>query len=495
MKHRRKLLKMKENVERVFYHKPYYVETSLAAFASRSHLCLLGYRGGGKTHLAEAIVYQMDSARVTADVQGYLSADFSDTIARFDIPSLLRGEEKVLWYRIVKARVKFFDEIQRLGVGARNALFRMMTKGTVKLGDQEEGIKDDYFWVIVTANPTETKQDIINIPLSEPLWDRFYAVLWVPMPRLTDLLRIEEELEKIKKAYRSKPIFNEEDILALWREVEQIEVPSEINYIASLMVRILQFCKDCQDYDGSSVDEAVKRALCSRCNKNYICSEIARPPSVRAKLAWLRLAKGFAYLRGSTRVEVIDLEKAFPPVFWKRIKFMDEMLIANRLKKLQELFSRLKQEIAEAKEAIELCSALKRNFNPQDYRRLEEYVNAKIWLIEVKEDLDNYLMHKYRGLKEEFEKAVAEKNWKKVLEITQLVKEQLPEQYHGDFYVDLEVEIDLTAKNIARLARISKDLFKRAREMKESGEKRMKLRGEEALIVLVKGGVLGEVRV
>ena len=120
--YRDKLLKIRENIERVFFHKPYYVESVLAAFASRSHICLLGGRGGGKTHVSEALVYQIESTRLTALVQGYIVLDFSDAIARFEVPSLLRGEEKVKWYKVVKARVKFFDEIQRLGAGARTCL-------------------------------------------------------------------------------------------------------------------------------------------------------------------------------------------------------------------------------------------------------------------------------------------------------------------------------------------------------------------------------------
>ena len=493
LKYREKLMEIKSNLKKVFYQDDYYVDATLAAFASRSHLCLLGFRGGGKTHLSQSLIYQIDSNAV-AEVQGYLTADFTDTIARFEIPPLLRGEEKVRWYKVVNARIKFFDEIQRLGVGARNALFRLLTEGTVIYGDKEEGVKDDYFWVLATANPTETRDDVINIPVSEPLWDRFYAVLWVSMPKLKYLLKIDEHVEQLKRQFRESEskVLSEDELLELWKEVDEIEVPANIDYIATLMIRIMQFCKHCQDYDSTSIDETVKRELCSKCNQNYICSQIARACSVRAKLAWLRLAKGFAYLRGSTRVEMEDLEKAFPAVFWKKIKFMDEHEIANRLKRLRELFEQLKMEVNEAKEAIELVNKLKESFNEEDYRRLEEFVNSKVWLIEVKEDLDSYYEAIYRELKQKYDEAKNKKDYKSLIKIVTVAKNKLPSHLQYEFKLDIRIKVKLTPKTLAKLASIDKDIFMKARELYKEDAKELELYGEDAIAFLKKTGNLGD---
>jgi len=52
---REKLYRTKTLLETVFLHEPIYIESVLASFASRSHICLLGFRGSGKTHLMECL--------------------------------------------------------------------------------------------------------------------------------------------------------------------------------------------------------------------------------------------------------------------------------------------------------------------------------------------------------------------------------------------------------------------------------------------------------
>ena len=216
---RSKLIKTKTILSEVFLHEPYYLDITLAAFASRSNICLLGFRGSGKTHLMECLLKTIDPS-VKAIAQGYLSAELEDIFARPDIAKLIQGEEKVVFKKMVKARVKAFDEIQRLGPSALSTLFRLLTSGTVLYMDQEEGVKE--FWVIATANPTELSQDQLNIPIPEPLWDRFEAVLWVPIPKLHYLIEINGKIEDLKEAIPI--IWREEDLLSLWREVKNVKL-------------------------------------------------------------------------------------------------------------------------------------------------------------------------------------------------------------------------------------------------------------------------------
>ena len=469
---REKLLKTKNFLDTVFLHDPIYTESILASFASRSHICLLGFRGSGKTHVMECLIKMVHPTCVAVQ-QGYLSAELEDVFARPDIPALMRGEERVVWKDMVTSRIKAFDEIQRLGVGALSAMFRLMTTGSVMYLDQEAGVKE--FWVIATANPTEVGEDALNVRLPEPLWDRFDAVLWIPIAPLKYQIRINGRVEKAKEAL---PIlWKEEDLLELWKTVEKIEIPEDVEYVITLINRIIGFCKYAQNYDASSLTEMQKRELCSKCNQSYICSRIARPASVRAKLALSRLAKGFAFLRGSKKVDVIDVLKAFPLVYWKRIKLMDEDQVSNRLKALRELGELLTVEIRESKEAIDLVNDLKKKFDMQKYHNLEHWVNSKAWLIEVKEDLEDY----YKRFADKLRAKMKNADPKTKAKIYILARLKLPPEMAREFKAPSSIEIDLNLKNMAKLAKIDSRLFKFAKERKEAGEKTIRIHGEYAL--------------
>jgi len=469
---RDKLLNTRTLLNKVFLHDPIYVDSVLASFSSKSNILLLGFRGSGKTHLMECLIKMVDS-NISAIQQGYLSAELEDVFARPDIPSLIKGEEKVIFKKMVYARVKGFDEIQRLGVGALSIMFRLMTKGSVMYMDKEEGVKD--FIVIATANPTEYEEDTINIQLPEPLYDRFDGVIWVPIAPLKYQIRINGNIDRLKEALPT--IWNKEDLLKLWKEVEKVEIDSKTDYVITLINRIVGFCKFAQNYDASSLTETQKRVLCGKCSKSYICSRIARPPSVRAKLSLSRLSKGFAYLRGSNKVELIDVINAFPLVYWKRVRFMNDDEIADRYQELKELANDIINEIKESKQAIDLVNDLKNAYDSEKYASLENFVNSKIWLLEVKEDLDYYWETLYNRLKGKFDGADDETK----IKIHALVKLKLPPKYHDYFKVKDVVVIELNVKNLAKLSRISKELFKEAKERFEKGEKTFKLQGSYAL--------------
>jgi len=480
---RDKLMQTKILLKKVFIHEEYYIDSVLASFASDAHICLLGYRGGGKTHLCESLLKMMDNS-IVSTVQGYLTAEIEDVFARPDISKLIKGDEEVIFKKTVYARVKFYDEIQRLGVGALSTMFRMLTKGTVIYMDREEGVKP--FWVLATANPTEVSNDTLNIMLPEPLWDRFDGVIWITtaLGKFKYSIEIDERIERLKEAL--PVIWSEKDVLELWREVDGIEIPEDIKLIVTMILGIVSFCQYAQDYDASSLTEEVKRELCSKCSKSYICSLIARPPSVRAKMSLLRLAKGFAYLRGSSKVELVDLEKAFPLVFWKRIRLMNEEMVTDRLRELRELFNKIKTEITEVKEAIDLINKLKNRYNDNEYRRLRSFVNAKIWFKGVVEILDEH----YAKLKEKLMEKYVNADLVQKAKIYMIAKSKLPPEHLKEFYENVEVTIPLDPKTLAKFSSIDRNWFIIAKERFERGEKEMTLYGDLALrYIALTGGV------
>jgi len=467
---------MKKLLEKVFYHEEWITETILAAFVSRSHILLLGERGSGKTHVAECILNMIDQ-NITATVQGYLGAEIEDIFARPDIPQLLNGKEVVLWKSPTKAIVKFFDEIQRLGVGALSALFRLLTKGTVLYLDQELGEKT--FWVIATANPQERSNDQLNVSLPEPLIDRFDVVLQVPNTKLKYQLLIDDRIELMKE--QLPKIWDRETLLQLWKTVENIKIPIDVKRTMVLMNRIMQFCIHCENHDSSTIDAEKKRELCSKCNQSYLCSLIARSPSVRPLLSLQKLAKGFAFLDGRDTVNIDDLRKAFPFVYFHRIELMNEAEIVNKREELQKLFEKLLQEINEVKEVFNLLDQLKIKYNEDDYNKLEEYCKSKIWMQEIKEIIDDYYNEVYQKLLDRFNKTtdITEK-----AKIYYIARKKLPENLANALKFDVKIKAKINAKVLNTFRKEFPEIYEMLKNNSSIYGMELELDGEVALLFI-----------
>lgn len=197
-------------------------------------------------------------------------------------------------------------------------------------------------------------------------------------------------------------------------------------------------------------------------------------------MSLIRIAKGFAYLRGSNKVELIDVEKAFPITFWKRVKLMEDEQISNRLDALKELYNKLKQEILEVKEGIDLINELKQKYDEDKYLRLKGFENAKGWFKEVVEELEDY----YKEIKDRLISKYENADEKTKAKIYLIAKTKLPRHYANKFYFETKVKIRLDTKTLAKTAKINKKLFKILKELYEEGRKEATLYGEDALMYL-----------
>jgi len=156
---------------------------------------------------------------------------------------------------------------------------------------------------------------------------------------------------------------------------------------------------------------------------------------------------------------------------------MDEDGIADRLKALRELSELLIMEIRESKEAIDLVNDLKKKYDYEKYDRLESWVNSKAWLLEVKEDLEDY----YRRFAEKLRAKMENADAKTKAKIYILARLKLPPEMAEEFKAPSSVEIDLNPKNMAKLAKIDSRLFKVAKERMNAGEKTIRIHGEYVL--------------
>jgi len=457
---RAKFEEMKVAINHVFLHEQFYKDLPLAAFASASKLALEGFRGCGKSFLQDSILHTIDP-KIKHRVQGYLDADIEDTMVRPDIPSLLRGEELLIWKPAVKARVKAFDEIQRLGIKALSVMFGMMDSGNVYYLEQQEGIYP--FWAIFTMNPTETAEDNLNFAIPEPLIDRFDAMMWVPRCKMEFEAKIKTQKEMRKLQEEIPVLWNDQDLIDLWEQTASIPIPDECHDIINLACRILSFCLFAQSYDATSLPIAKKRALCSSCNANYFCHRVARPPSIRAKQSWMQLSRGFAYLRGHDKVEMEDLKDSFPAVFWRRVSLMEEDSTerpenADRLKLFQKLWEDLMREIGESREYFNMLDDLKAAYEEGAFSKIEKFADSKAWFKEQLDWLNNYYEYVRPKLIEKMGEAKKNKD-QDLAFLVWLRGRGLPPKLTPFDNLPFELKMKITPEFLTEVAGASPELF------------------------------------
>jgi len=163
---------------------------------------------------------------------------------------------------------------------------------------------------------------------------------------------------------------------------------------------------------------------------------------------------------------------------------MNDSMVADRFKALRDLFDRLKTEILEVKEGLDLLKELKTKFDGRKYSRLKQFVNAKGWFAEVIEELEDYYDELEEKIARKFERADKEVKAKLYF----IAKTKLPPDRAKRFLFDVEVDLSLNAKALAKLVKVDRKMFKVAKEAYEKGESKIVFNGELALKYLALKG-------
>jgi len=498
-----KLTKTREVISQYFKHQnPYYLDSVLAAFASGINIMLLGKAGCGKTLLMKLLFrtcgwhedYEyVANGQTTPEkslayvLQGYLNAEVEDSFVNLDIPALLESKEFVKAARIMLARMKGVDEIQRLGAGSQSVLLKGTEEGIVDYLQKQYGVVP-FMW-FVTANPTEHASDQTNIPLPDPLWDRFDAVVWMTKPDYFSRLEIDAFVKDKAKAIQQ--IWDEKDILELWQTTKEIELPVRYMTLLKLMIRVLDFCKYCTDADGSSINEADKRRLCvEECSQAYLCSRIAKLDGLRIQPSIEKLARGFAALRGSRIVSEEDILDAFPLAMWKRVKLIDEETpdkdSVDRLKTLKKLVMDTRKDIQEVQGGIALIQKLEERFNQTEYDRLKQYMNTKVWFADIVSSLDRTYEAIQAQLLEK-KRATPKSDFETLAKISETAQYRLPPSLAKTLLFDdakVKLTIKLTNENLTKIATVDTSLYEKAAKAKDNKEKEITFYGQEAAKLL-----------
>jgi len=291
------ILKIIRNVEMVIKGKRDVIEIALAPLLSNGHLIFQDIPGVGKSTLSEAISRSIDATfsriQFTSDL---LPSDIIGITIFNKVKNQFEFKKGAIFANIVLA-----DEINRASPKTQSALLEAMNEGTVTV----DGITYELprlFMIIATENPVEFAG---TYPLPESELDRFMISLNMGYPPA----RIEKEIIKeksmgdaIKKLGSVVSIY---DIEKLKRGVTKVYVEDSIvNYIMSIVQKTRE---------SDLIEIGV---------------------STRGVIDFLKVVKGYAFIRGRDFVIPDDVKSIAPFALSHRVivksgdkKFAKEIIL------------------------------------------------------------------------------------------------------------------------------------------------------------------------
>ncbi|MEM0380710.1 MAG: AAA family ATPase [Desulfurococcaceae archaeon] len=278
------------------------IKLILAALLANGHVLLEGVPGIAKTTIARALTRVLGlnerETYVKSNIpfKGFSRIQFTPDLMPSDITGSLifnpvtRSFEPRLGP--VFSYIVLADEINRATPRTQSAMLQAMQEREVTIGDKtyqlEIRSEGKFFFVIATQNPIEQEG---TYPLPEAQLDRFTMRIIINYPR-----SLEDELNIYKlHAYRlAEPV----------NELEQIVTPDWVIEAQNTISEKIVVPDIILDYVARIIRSTRPEVLESV--RKYF--ELGASP--RAGIMLVRVAKVLAAMRGSERVEAVDVEKA-----------------------------------------------------------------------------------------------------------------------------------------------------------------------------------------
>ncbi|MEM3046301.1 MAG: hypothetical protein QW057_04365, partial [Candidatus Bathyarchaeia archaeon] len=285
-------------------------------------------RGAGKSTLMLLVLRGLYGEGHVV-ISGASEVKRGEVIGRLHIPSLEKdGVERVLWAAFTKTGGKGLDEVNRLNPYTTANIHHMMQFGEVWAYGQKSKIGD--YTIVANENPSDPS----TFAHPPPFYDRFDICVHLRSLTLSEKFELQAIIDKHEgDVVDSMPqVLSQEELEQIRREVKATPVSSDIAGLVNILVRDFQAC-----VRNREQSELKPPALCEGCHFiRDACARVREPPSERAAVVLMELAKAITWLNGQCRPE--DIQRVAEAALSHRIS-----LVATRNSQ-EELRSLLRRE-------------------------------------------------------------------------------------------------------------------------------------------------------
>jgi len=282
-----------------------------------ARILLLGPPETGKSSLvrtiANAFYSKNNDDTIFAVVTGAPEKTLQKVLISTDIKNLLtKGEEKLIIRPIVRARIKFINEINRFSKAVQDALLSLLEEQKLVEYGGIVIYSPDYI-CFADANPYAGEIELA-------LRSRFMVSIPTTYLRLAESYKflefvIEEGTYDISKTMPK--IISIEELEEIWDDVERVKIPETVRIFLLLLIETFRCSKLNFYYEN-------KQSMCADCEyAGEPCSKITIPPGERAIIFSMLFARARAWLKGRKEVTYEDVIKVLPYVLAHRIEISE----------------------------------------------------------------------------------------------------------------------------------------------------------------------------
>ena len=195
----------------------------------------------------------------------------------------------------VFANFVLLDEVNRSSAKTQSAMLEAMQERQVTIGGKTYRMPQDIFIVIATQNPIEQEG---TYPLSEAQTDRFMIKEKITYPSMDEEVTVLEKMEA-HQFEKTPPVLTIQDVDRVQDIAEMVYADRSVKQYISAIVNATRFPKGLLD--------------------DRMAEYIRIGASPRASIAFLRIAKAVALMRGRTYVTPDDVKEMRHQVLRHRI--------------------------------------------------------------------------------------------------------------------------------------------------------------------------------
>ncbi len=229
METRKKLLGIRENIEKVLVTRPETIDLVITAVLSRGHVLIEDVPGIGKTTLVRALAASMGCSFqriqftpdvMPTDVTGFTMVDMKTGELRFNKGAIMH-------------QILLADEINRTSPKTQSSLLEAMQEGQVTVDGKTYPLPQPFI-VLATQNPVE---HLGTFPLPEAQLDRFFMKISIGYPGIRDEIEILNRHDgKVFEMSELTPVISAEEVVQLQNTVDEVICNDSIKEYISLIV-------------------------------------------------------------------------------------------------------------------------------------------------------------------------------------------------------------------------------------------------------------------